>query len=360
MEEIDPQRYVLPALLAVLFLGAFLILVTSGGSDEPAGAVDRPARSTTTTKQQAAANAGRQADRVADPERGEALRQGPGRRHPDVDRRGGGDDRRAAARAQPQRRSRLAEARADAQARTVTARVALLRAVLALLLLSPGAAAQSPSGAPRLVGAKAAILMEASTGDILLSRDRNQRRQIASTTKLMTVLVALERDDLDDVFSAADYRPAPAESQIGLRRGERMSVRDLLRATLLPSANDAAATLAVGTMGSTAAFVARDEPARPAARPAQHAASPTRSASTTPTTTRPRTTSPSSRCSCAATSSSAARSTSRRDAAQRRAEAHRGQPQRARAPRRRRQRREDRVHARGPATSSSARPAATA
>lgn len=50
MEEIDPQRYVLPALLAVLFLGAFLILVTSGGSDEPPGAVERPARSTTTTK----------------------------------------------------------------------------------------------------------------------------------------------------------------------------------------------------------------------------------------------------------------------------------------------------------------------
>ena len=137
----------------------------------------------------------------------------------------------------------------------MTARVARLLAVLALLLLPPGAAAQSPSGAPRLVGARAAILMEATTGDILLSRDRNQRRQIASTTKLMTALVALERDDLDDVFSAADYRPAPAESQIGLRRGERMSVRDLLRATLLPSANDAAAALAVGTMGSTAAFV---------------------------------------------------------------------------------------------------------
>src|SRR4051795_7583756 len=48
MEEIDPQRFVLPALLAVLFVGAFLILVTSGGSDEPAGAVDRPARSRAT------------------------------------------------------------------------------------------------------------------------------------------------------------------------------------------------------------------------------------------------------------------------------------------------------------------------
>jgi D-alanyl-D-alanine carboxypeptidase (penicillin-binding protein 5/6) len=138
----------------------------------------------------------------------------------------------------------------------VTARIALLGAVLALLLASPGALAQSPSGAPRLQGAKAAIVMEASTGDVLMARAPDQRRQIASTTKLMTVLVALERDDLDDVFSAADYDAAPAESQIGLRSGERMSVRDLLRAALLPSANDAAATLAVGTMGTTPRFVA--------------------------------------------------------------------------------------------------------
>jgi len=129
-------------------------------------------------------------------------------------------------------------------------------AVLALLLTAPVALAQTPSGAPRLQGAKAAIVMEATTGDVLLADNADQRRQIASTTKLMTVLVALERDDLDDIFSAADYDPAPAESQINLRPGERMSVRDLLRATLLPSANDAAATLAVGTMGSTSAFVA--------------------------------------------------------------------------------------------------------
>ena len=137
----------------------------------------------------------------------------------------------------------------------MTARFALVGVVLALLLAVPSALAQTPRSAPGLQGAKAAIVMEATTGDVLLAQAADQRRQIASTTKLMTVLVVLERDDLDDVFSAADYNPAPAESQIGLRSGERMSVRDLLRATLLPSANDAAATLAVGTMGSTAAFV---------------------------------------------------------------------------------------------------------
>jgi LysM repeat protein len=45
MEQIDPGRYVLPALVTLLILGAFMIIATSGGSDEPAGAVDRPARS---------------------------------------------------------------------------------------------------------------------------------------------------------------------------------------------------------------------------------------------------------------------------------------------------------------------------
>lgn len=138
----------------------------------------------------------------------------------------------------------------------MTARPVLIGAVLALLLATPCAQAQSPAGAPSLQGAEAAIVMEASTGDILLAKNAGQRRQIASTTKLMTVLVALQRTDLDDIFSATGYDPLPVESQIGLRPGERMSVRDLLRATLLPSANDAAAAIAVGTMGSTEAFVA--------------------------------------------------------------------------------------------------------
>jgi len=49
MEEIDPGRYVLPALLALLMLGSFLIIVTSGGG-EPAGVVDRPARSNASSR----------------------------------------------------------------------------------------------------------------------------------------------------------------------------------------------------------------------------------------------------------------------------------------------------------------------
>ena len=129
-------------------------------------------------------------------------------------------------------------------------------AVLVTLGLAFGTAAAGPAVAQKpALRAKAAIVMEASTGDVLLARNSRQRRPMASTTKLMTALVSIERSDLDDVLSAADYAAAPVESQIGLRPGERMNVRDLLRALLLPSANDAAATLAVGTLGTREAFV---------------------------------------------------------------------------------------------------------
>ena len=142
-------------------------------------------------------------------------------------------------------------------------RLAVCAAVPALLAAGAASAAPAAAQAPSL-RAKAALVMEVSTGDVLLGRNSRDRRAIASTTKLMTALVAIERTDLDDIFSATNYNAAPVESKIGLRAGERLSVRDLLRALLLPSANDAAATLAVGTLGSQEAFV--DEMNRRAAQ----------------------------------------------------------------------------------------------
>ncbi len=135
-------------------------------------------------------------------------------------------------------------------------RLAARVAVLMLALALGGGATCAPALAQEpALRAKAALVLETSTGDVLVAHNSRDRRAIASTTKLMTALVAIEHADLDDVFSASDYDPGPAESQIGLRPGERLTVRDLLRALLLPSANDAAATLAVGTLGSQEAFV---------------------------------------------------------------------------------------------------------
>jgi D-alanyl-D-alanine carboxypeptidase (penicillin-binding protein 5/6) len=132
-------------------------------------------------------------------------------------------------------------------------RAALLAALAALAAAPAAAHAQVPD--PPELDAASAILVEASTGEVVTSVRADERRPIASTTKLMTALVVLDRVDLDDVFTATAYDAAPIESQIGLREGERMRVADLMRGLLLESANDAAATLAVGTSGSRAAFV---------------------------------------------------------------------------------------------------------
>jgi serine-type D-Ala-D-Ala carboxypeptidase (penicillin-binding protein 5/6) len=133
-------------------------------------------------------------------------------------------------------------------------RIAVLALVAGLVVLAGAPAASAATGQPS-ISAQSAIVVDAATGDVLYARGANRERPIASTTKLMTALLTLERVSLTDVFTAPPYQALPAESQIGLKTGERMAVRDLLRALLLPSANDAAATLAQGVGGSTARFV---------------------------------------------------------------------------------------------------------
>jgi D-alanyl-D-alanine carboxypeptidase (penicillin-binding protein 5/6) len=90
----------------------------------------------------------------------------------------------------------------------------------------------------------------------IAANDADERRPIASTTKLMTALLTLERAKPGDVLTSSGYVADPIESQIGLEPGERLEVRDLLVALLLESANDAAATLAARLDRSTEAFVA--------------------------------------------------------------------------------------------------------
>jgi D-alanyl-D-alanine carboxypeptidase (penicillin-binding protein 5/6) len=127
--------------------------------------------------------------------------------------------------------------------------VAAAAATLALVVPAAEAApAPDPAG-------EAAILVDGRNGDVLFQEGADERHAIASATKLMTALLTLERAGLDDVFPAAPYAASPVESKINLRRGERMTVDDLLVALLLESANDAAATLATNVAGSRPAFV---------------------------------------------------------------------------------------------------------
>jgi D-alanyl-D-alanine carboxypeptidase (penicillin-binding protein 5/6) len=136
----------------------------------------------------------------------------------------------------------------------VTRRARIASAVAAVAAALPCAAAAAAPPPP--IQAAAAIVVDAKDGHRLYARGPGERRAIASTTKLMTALLVLERARPEAVFTAPAYDAAPAESRIDLAAGERMTVADLLEALLLESANDAAVTLARGVSGSTTAFVA--------------------------------------------------------------------------------------------------------
>ncbi len=136
---------------------------------------------------------------------------------------------------------------------------ALALAVVALAIAAAALVAAPPARAAAadgpVVRAPAAILVEPATGDVVYGRNADDERPVASTTKLMTALLTLEREKLSTTFTTIRYSAAPAESVIGLRGGERMTVADLMRGLLLASANDAAATLAVRVGGTRARFV---------------------------------------------------------------------------------------------------------
>lgn len=104
------------------------------------------------------------------------------------------------------------------------------------------------------LSANSAILIEPTTGRVLFAKTPHRQQPCASTTKVMTALVILEKFSLDDVVrvpKSAEYVP---KRVIGLRAGEKYYVRDLIRAMLITSANDGAHTLAVAAAGSEARF----------------------------------------------------------------------------------------------------------
>jgi D-alanyl-D-alanine carboxypeptidase len=93
-------------------------------------------------------------------------------------------------------------------------------------------------------------------GSVLARSDASSARAIASITKLMTAIVVLEHTELSDVVRVSPLAAGIGESTVYLRAGEELTVEDLLRATLIPSANDAAEALALHVgRGSVDRFV---------------------------------------------------------------------------------------------------------
>lgn len=103
--------------------------------------------------------------------------------------------------------------------------------------------------------AKAALLMDASSGRVLFEKNGQERLPPASVTKIMTALLVVETGDLDQSIIISEHAAQTPECTIYLQSGENLMRRTLLYACMLNSANDAATALAESVAGSEEAFV---------------------------------------------------------------------------------------------------------
>lgn len=125
--------------------------------------------------------------------------------------------------------------------------------VILMLISSSNIIIYAKEAAPN-VSADSAILMDATTGTILYSKNMDDSYPPASTTKTMTALLTLENSNLDDIVTVGKNPPYVDGSKIGIFEGEEISVRNLLYGMLLLSGNDCAVALAEHISGSTSAF----------------------------------------------------------------------------------------------------------
>lgn len=137
--------------------------------------------------------------------------------------------------------------------------VALVLAAMLSVICLPALTVQ---GAEVEVSASAAVLMEGSSGEVLFAKNEHEIRPCASITKVMTLCLVFDAIEagqlsLTDTLSASAHAASMGGSDIWLKEGETMTVDDLLKATVIMSANDAAVVLAEHVAGSEPAFVTR-------------------------------------------------------------------------------------------------------
>lgn len=121
--------------------------------------------------------------------------------------------------------------------------------LLALLFLIPVA-----EGAPPAISAGSAILMDAKTGQILYDKQARNRGAPASTTKILTAIIAIESGHLEDEVKVSAKAAGTPGSSMHLYTGQMISMRELLAGLMLRSGNDAAVAIAEHLAGSVESF----------------------------------------------------------------------------------------------------------
>ncbi|MBO5219716.1 MAG: D-alanyl-D-alanine carboxypeptidase [Clostridia bacterium] len=137
-----------------------------------------------------------------------------------------------------------------------------VRKIFLLLLLIPAILFAGIPVRAADYNARAYILMEASTGTVLLEENADEALPPASVTKIMTLLLVMEaiadgKLGWDDMVQTSEYAASMGGSQVFLEPGEEMSVTEMVKCVVVSSANDAAVALAERVAGSEEAFVRR-------------------------------------------------------------------------------------------------------
>lgn len=139
--------------------------------------------------------------------------------------------------------------------------ISVLLCIFMLTTMSVVAFAEEGNAVTDSLTAKSAILMEISSGQVLLSKNPDEKLPPASITKIMTLLLVMEAIDsgkitLEDTVTASRNASSKGGSQIWLKEGEQMTVHELIKATAVASANDASTALGEYVAGDEATFVA--------------------------------------------------------------------------------------------------------
>lgn len=114
--------------------------------------------------------------------------------------------------------------------------------------------AEGESGVPEGLYAQSAVLMDGSSGRILFGKNENQVMPMASTTKIMTCIVALENAELGEAVDISSNAASQPEVRLGIREGERYTLENLLYSLMLESHNDSAVAIAEHIGGSVENF----------------------------------------------------------------------------------------------------------
>ena len=104
------------------------------------------------------------------------------------------------------------------------------------------------------INSRAYVVIDRKTNTILVEKNENQKKKMASTTKIMTALVVIEHADLSDIVEVSKKSASTGGSRLGLKTGDKLTVSDLLYGLMMRSGNDSAVALAEYVAGSISDF----------------------------------------------------------------------------------------------------------